>query len=88
MPGFVQVDSHTFYMVYWPKIKRSVEAMESNWPFEKNGVRSKVVLPIVVKWGYKDKDTNEKIILAISRFGNTEDSGDEYWVHESLIEKV
>ncbi len=26
MPGFVQVDCHTFYTVYWPQIKRGVEA--------------------------------------------------------------
>ena len=52
MPGFVQVDCHTFYTVYWPQIKRDVEAVESNWADAKKGVR-----PIVIKWGYKDEKT-------------------------------
>jgi hypothetical protein len=80
MPGFIQVDYHSFYTIYWPQIKRKVEAMESNWADAKNGVR-----PIIIKWGYKDEDTQERIILAISRSG---DAGDEYWVVESLISKA
>jgi len=55
MPEFVKVDSSTFYKDYWPKIKRNVEVMESNWPHDVKGVRTKVVLPIVIKWGYKNK---------------------------------
>lgn len=77
MPGFVQVDCHTFYTVYWPQIKKDVEAVESNWADAKKGVR-----PIVIKWGYKDENTEEKIILAISR---SDGAGDEHWVVESLI---
>lgn len=77
MPGFVQVDCHTFYTVYWPQIKRNVEAVESNWADAKKGVR-----PIVIKWGYKDENTEEKIILAISR---SDGAGDEHWVVERLI---
>lgn len=80
MPGFVQVDCHTFYTVYWPQIKRDVEAVESNWADAKKGVR-----PIVIKWGYKDENTEEKIILAISRSDGT---GDEHWVVERLIAKT
>lgn len=68
MPGFVQVDCHTFYTIYGQKINRDVEAMESNWADAQKGVR-----PIVIKWGYKDADTEEKIILAISRSDGTED---------------
>lgn len=80
MPGFVQVDCHTFYTVYWPQFKRDVEAVESNWADAKKGVR-----PIVIKWGYKDENTEEKIILAISR---SDGAGDEHWVVESLITKT
>lgn len=80
MPGFVQVDCHTFYADIWPRIKRDVEAVESNWADAKKGVR-----PIVIKWGYKDENTGEKIILAISR---SDDAGDEHWVVESLITKT
>lgn len=70
MPGFVQVDCHTFYTVYWPQIKSGVEAVESNWVDAKKGAR-----PIVIKWGYKDENTGEKVILTISRSG---DAGDEH----------
>jgi len=31
MPGFVRVDCHTFYADVWQRIKRDVEAAESNW---------------------------------------------------------
>lgn len=79
-PGFIQVDCHTFYTVYWPQIKREVEAVESNWADAKKGVR-----PIVIKWGYKNEYTEEKIILAISR---SDGAGDEHWVVESLITKT
>ena len=60
MPGFVHVDRHTFYADIWPRIKKDVEAMESNWADAKKGVR-----PIVIKWGYKDENTGETIILAV-----------------------
>jgi len=77
MPGFVQVDRHTFYVDIWPRIKKDVEAVESNWADAKKGVR-----PIVIKWGYKDENTEEKIIVAVSR---ADDAGEEHWVVESLI---
>lgn len=77
MPGFVPVDRHTFYIDIWPRIKKDLEPIESNWADAKNGVR-----PIVIKWGYKDKITEEKVILAISRADN---SSEEHWVVERLI---
>lgn len=80
MPGFVQVDRHAFYADIWPRIKRDVEAVESNWADAKKGIH-----PIVIKWGYKDKNTEEKIILAISR---ADDTGEEHWVAESLISRA
>ncbi len=76
MPGFVLVDSHIFNTVFWPLIKKDVDAVESNWADAKKGVR-----PIFIKWGYKDQKTEEKIILAISQ---SDDSGDKHWVAESL----
>jgi hypothetical protein len=85
MPEFVKVDSSTFYADYWPKIKRNVEVLESNWPHDVKGVRTKVVLPIVIKWGYKNK-SKENIIIAISKSGD-HGLGDEYWVHERRIEE-
>lgn len=80
MPGFVQVDRHTFYVDIWPRIKRDVDAVESNWDDAKKGAR-----PIVIKWGYRDKNTEEKIILAVSR---ADDAGEEYWVVERLISRA
>lgn len=80
MPGFVQVDRHTFYVDIWPRIKKDVEAVESNWADAKKGVR-----PIVIKWGYKDENTEEQIILAVSR---ADDAGEEHWVAESLISRA
>ncbi|RFC37530.1 MAG: hypothetical protein DID90_2727553143 [Candidatus Nitrotoga sp. LAW] len=79
MTGFVQVDCHTFYTVYWQQIKRDVKVMESNWADAKKSDRT-----IVIKWGYNDEKTEEKIILAISR---SDGAGDEHWVVESLIIK-
>lgn len=80
MPGFVQVDRDTFYVDIWPRIKKEVEAVESNWADAKKGVR-----PIVIKWGYKDENTGKKIILAVTR---ADDAGEEHWVVESLISRV
>lgn len=80
MPGFVQVDRDTFYVDIWPRIKKEVDAVESNWADAKKGVR-----PIVIKWGYKDENTGEKIILAISR---ADDAGEEHWVVESLLSRA
>ena len=80
MPGFVQVDRHTFYADIWPRIMKDVEAVESNWADAKRGVR-----PIVIKWGYKDENTEEKIILAVSR---ADDTGEEHWVVERLISRA
>lgn len=80
MPGFVQVDRHTFYVDIWPRIKNVVDAVESNWDDAKKGLR-----PIVIKWGYKDENTAEKIILAVSQ---ADDAGEKHWVVESLISKA
>jgi len=85
MPGFVQVDASTFYLVHWPKIKNEVEAVESNWPHAVKGVRPKIDLPIVIKWGSKDKESGKTSILAISK---SDESGDVHWVNEILIEGI
>ena len=61
MPGFVEVDSVTFYVDIWPRIKNDVEIIESNRGNAKKGIRT-----VIIKWGYKNH-TKEKIILAISQ---------------------
>jgi len=79
MPGFIQVDSATFYADIWPQIKNDVEIIESSWDGAKKSDRS-----IIIKWGYKD-DTKEKIILVISQLNA---AGDKYWVVPSLIQRI
>jgi len=79
MPGFVEVDSTTFYDDIWPQIKDDVEIIESNLDDTKNGVR-----PVIIKWGYKEH-IKEKIIVAISRLDAT---GEKYWVVPALIQRV
>lgn len=76
IPGFVKVDKREFGEV-WSRIKGKVDAVESNWAEGKKGER-----PIVIKWGYKDEETGEQIILAVSR---GDDDGDQHWVAPSLL---
>lgn len=79
MPGFVEVDCHTFYSKVWERIARDVDAVESNWAAAKKGER-----PILITWGYKNEETGEKVILAIS---HSDDEGDKHWVVESLLSR-
>ncbi len=79
MPGFVEVDSATFYDDIWPRIKDHVEILETIQDSAKKGVRT-----VIIKWGYKDH-IKEKIIVAISRLDAT---GEKYWVVPTLIQKV
>lgn len=80
MPGFVKVDRHTFYADIWPRIEKNVEAVQSNWAEAKKGVR-----PLVINCGYKDENTEEKIILAVSQ---ANDVGEEHWVVDGLISRA
>ncbi len=79
MPGFVKMDSATFYDDIWPQIKDNVEVIESNRDDAKKGVRT-----FIMKLGYKDH-TQEKFILAISRLDGTEE---KHWVVPTLIQRV
>ncbi len=79
MPGFVEVDSVTFYSDIWPRIKDDVEVIESNRDNTKKGVRT-----FIMKLGYKDH-TQEKFIVAISRLDGTEE---KHWVVSTLIQRV
>jgi len=79
MPGFVKVDSATFYADIWPQIKNDVEIIESNRDDAKKGVCT-----VIMKWGYKDL-IKEKIIVAIGKLDAT---GEKYWVVPTLIQRV
>ena len=79
IPGFVEVDSVTFYSDIWPKIKDDVEIIESNRGNAKKGIRT-----VIIKWGYKDH-AKEKIILAISQLSGARE---KHWVVPTLIQRV
>jgi len=79
MPGFVEMDSVTFYVDIWPQIKDNVEIIESYRDNTKKGVRT-----VIIKWGYKDH-TKEKIILAISQLRGARE---KHWVVPTLIQRV
>ncbi len=79
MPGFVKVDSATFYDGIWSQIKDDVEIIESTRDNTKKGVRT-----FIIKCGYKDL-IKVKIIVAIGRLDAT---GEKYWVVPTLIQRV
>jgi len=79
IPGFVEVDSVTFYVDIWPRIKNDVEIIESNRGNAKKGVRT-----VIIEWGYKDH-AKEKIILAISQLSGARE---KHWVVPTLIQRV
>ncbi len=75
MPGFIKVDSDTFYSDIWSQIKNDVEIVESNWDATKKGVSM-----VTLKWGYKD--LKEKIVVAICR---VDIMGEKHWVVPTLL---
>jgi len=79
MPGFVEVDSVTFYGDIWPRIKNDVEIIESNRGNAKKGIRT-----VIIKWGYKNH-IKEKIILAISQLSGARE---KHWVVPTLVQRV
>ena len=79
MPGFVEVDSVTFYGDIWPRIKNDVEIIESN-----RGKAKKDIRTVIIKWGFKGH-IKEKIVVAIGRLDAT---GEKHWVVPTLIQRV
>jgi hypothetical protein len=79
IPGFVEVDSATFYDDIWPRIKDDIEILETIQNSAKKGVRSDIIV-----WGYKDH-TKEKLTVAINLIDDTEE---KYWVDPSLIQRI
>ena len=78
MPGFTKVDRKTFDLQVWPKIVQKVEAIESNWKAAKLSAQ-----PIVIKWGYRNAQTGEPVILAMSRAD--EEVKDEHWAADGCL---
>lgn len=74
--GFKQVDRHTFLIEVWPRIKPDLEALESNWKTFKTENQ-----PLLIHWGYINKKTKEKKIVAIQYESHEKE---EYWIKDEL----
>lgn len=67
MPGFIEIDRHRFYGEIWPRIRQQAEAIESNWKAVHTAINAGQQPPeLRIKWGYKIKETEEKVVLAIT----------------------
>jgi len=60
--GFSRIDRHGFYTEIWPRIRGTVEAIESNWKtFQETGQ------PLVIRWG--NPKTKEAVAITWSQNG-------------------
>lgn len=79
LPGFIRIDRHRFYGEIWPRISKYVKAIESNWKeFQKCLKANQPAPDLVIRWGYIDIDTEQKVILACSCAKLNDD--EEYWI--------
>ena len=84
MPGFVAIDCHRFYTEAWPLIEQRGDALASNRAEIKTCLKEqRPAPPLLIYWGYKDANTGEKIVLAVSRSSGT--GTDEHWIDPALI---
>jgi hypothetical protein len=61
--GFSRIDRHRFYGEVWPRIRKAVEAIESNWKtFRQTGQ------PLLIRWG--DPETKETVAITWSHQGD------------------
>lgn len=80
--GFIKVDRHVFYTKIWPSISSKVDAVQSNLKQVKAGEED----TLLIHWGYKDSDTEETVVLAVSR--NVKGNLDEHWVAPLLADSA
>lgn len=67
IPGFIEIDRHRFYEEIWPRIRSFADSMESNWEEVHRCKKARIPAPeLYIYWGYKDPQTDEKIILAVT----------------------
>lgn len=79
LPGFIKIDRHRFYGEVWPRINKRVEAIESNWKEVHKCLKANQPAPdLVIQWGYKDSETEQKKILACSCEKSNAD--EEHWI--------
>jgi len=84
-PGFVRIDRHRFYSEIWPRINKRVEAIESNWKEVHECLKANQPAPdLLICWGYKDNDTEQKVALAYSCAKPNAD--EEHWIAPEIAE--
>lgn len=84
-PGFIRIDRHRFYGEVWPRINKRVEAIESNWKEVHECLKANQPAPdLLICWGYKDNDTEQKIALAYSCAKPNAD--EEHWIAPEIAE--
>ncbi len=82
MPNFIEVDRHHFYTTIWPQIKSQVDSLQSNWAEVQACRRGNRPPPeLYIHWGYKDHQTNEKIIVAVSTCSGGQE---RHWISPTL----
>lgn len=83
LPGFIKIDRHRFYGEVWPRISNRVEAIESNWKEVHACLKAKHPAPdLHICWGYKDQDSEQKVMLAYSLAKPGCD--EEHWIAPEL----
>jgi hypothetical protein len=77
--GFSEINRQIFYGKVWPRIKDKVDAMVSNLADCKAGKADM----LMVEWGYKDKETGDLIIVAVTHSKKAE--FERHWVNPALL---
>ncbi len=85
LPGFINLDRHRFYGEVWPRIIKRVDAIESNWKKVHKCLKANLPPPdLLIYWGYKDKETEKNVVLAISNA--KPDADEEHWIAPEIAE--
>lgn len=81
--GFIEVTKAQYYNDVWPRIKHRVEAIQSNWEQVHKAMKAKLHHdPLLIYWGYKDPETEQKTVLAIVQ--SQTQHIDKYWISPEL----
>ncbi len=83
--GFIKIERDRFYSEVWPRISNRVEAIDSNWKDVHDCLKANQPAPdLRICWGYKDKETEQKVVLAFlcAKPGTDE----EHWIAPEIAE--
>jgi hypothetical protein len=85
LPGFIKIDRHRFYGNVWPRISKRAEAIKSNWKEVHECLKANLPPPdLLIYWGYKDNETEQKVVLAISCA--KPDTDEAHWIAPDIDE--